>query len=103
MELSFPGAKVPWYGSSWNFRSLELSPPGTKVPRTFAPTTFVHGYVRIRGCVPVLMFVLQTPYRQAYINIRQRPHNHHIQDTTLVSLTEILLPACSTKVVINFI
>ena len=58
----------------WNFRSLELSFPGAKVLGTFAPTTFVHGYVRIRGRVPVpvVMFVLQTPYRP----IRRRPHSH---------------------------
>ena len=30
LELSYPGAKVPWSESSWNF-------PGAKVPGTFAP------------------------------------------------------------------
>jgi len=38
-ELSLQGTFAPW-----NFRPRE---------RTFAPTTFVHGYVRIRGCIPV--------------------------------------------------
>jgi len=67
MELSILITFAPRSESTmvWNFRSLELSLPGTKVPRTFAPTpvapnpkwlsvaTFVHGYVRIglRGCV----------------------------------------------------
>ena len=69
-ELLLQGATVatvPRTFAPRNFRSLELSPSGAKVPRTFAPTIFVHGYVRIRGCVPVLMFVLQTPYRPILI------------------------------------
>jgi len=38
MELSLPGAKVPFV--LWNFCSLELSLPGAKVPRTFVPWNF---------------------------------------------------------------
>jgi len=55
-ELLLQGATVatvPRTFAPRNFRSLELSPSGAKVPRTFAPTIFVHGYVCIRSCVPV--------------------------------------------------
>ena len=90
LELSLPGTFAPGSESSKNFRSLEPSLPGTfapgsKIPRAFAPTPsdfrsrhlFLDIYVCIRGCVRVLR----------PIHIRRRPHNHHFQHTTLVSLT----------------
>jgi len=40
MELSVPGAKVPRTFAPRNLCSLELSLPGPKVPRTFASWNF---------------------------------------------------------------
>jgi len=92
MELSLLRTFIPGSESTmvWNFRSREQE---LLLQGTFAAWNFFTPGVkvlRIRGCISVLMFVLQTRYRR-----RQRLHNHHIHDTTLVSLTVILVPTCS--------
>ena len=94
-EFSLHGTFAPGSESSKNFRSLEPSLPGTFAPgakfqELSLPRQVTFGRdirswictVCIRGRVRVLIFVVQRP-----IHIRRRPHNHHFQHATLVSLT----------------
>ena len=93
IELSLPGTFVPWNFRSRERKFQELSllgtfAPGSKIPRTFTPTPSDFGrYIRSLIC-------MHTQLRQSFnfcctkaLYHRQRPHNHHFQHTTLVSLT----------------
>jgi len=94
LELLFPGTFAPGSESSWNFRSQELSLPGTFAPESESAKNFRSHDICAWMCTHTR---LRPSFNVCFTNalyayLRQRPHNHHIQDTTLVSLTVILNP-----------
>ena len=94
LELSFPGTFAPWNFRSWERKFQELSLPcqvtfGRDIRSWICIGLCICGCIRILGLMALY--------------IRRLPHNRHFQHTTLVSLTVIFSPACSAKVVINLV